>query len=148
MRVVWSARSADGLRGADIVAEDAVPDFNDRTMRGTLQGLGKLGLINTFLFTRDAQATTWVLAGNDIDALDDAVTAYRQSLGALQFASITLLGPTAVVRHRTAGGGNRFYLRYNNGNRQRVDGAVLLAQGLLAPDELPEEIPVPVKNFP
>lgn len=147
MKVVWTARSADGLRGADIVAEDAVTDFKDKAMQGTLQGLGKLGLISTFLFTKDNQATTWVLAGNDVDGLDDAVTAYRQSLGDLQFASITVLGPTAVVRHRTAGGGNRFYLRYNNGNRQKVDGAVLLAQGLLAPDELPENIPAPVKTF-
>lgn len=148
MRVIWSARSADGQRGADIVAEDDVPDFKDRAMRGTLEGLGKLGLISTFRFVRDQAATTWVLAGNDIDALDDAVTAYRQSLGDLQFASITVLGPTGVVRHRTAGGGNRYYLRYNSGSRQKVEGAVLLAQGLLAPDELPEEIPAPVKNFP
>lgn len=148
MRVVWTARSSDGLRGADIVADDAVNDFKDRAMQGTLQGLGKLGLISTFLFTKDNTATTWVLAGNDIDALDDAVTAYRQSLGDLQFASITLLGPAAVVRHRTAGGGNRFYLRYTNGNRQKVEGSVLLAQRLLAPDELPEEIPAPVKQFP
>lgn len=148
MRVVWHARSSDEQRGADIVAEDDVPDFKDRAMRGTLSGLGKLGAISTFLFTRDAQATTWVLAGNDIDALDDAVTAYRQSLGDLQFASITLLGPTGIVRHRTAGGGNRFYLRYLNGNRTKVEGAVLLAQGLLAPDELPDEIPAPVKQFP
>lgn len=148
MRVVWSARSADGLRGADIVAEDDVPDFKDRSMRGTLEGLGRLQQISTFRFVRDQAATTWVLAGNDIDAIDDAVTAYRQSLGDLQFASITVLGPTAVVRHRTAGGGNRYFLRYNNGTRQKVDGAVLLAQGLLAPDELPEEIPAPVKQFP
>jgi len=148
VRVVWSARSADGLRGADIVAEDTVNDFKDKAMQGTLQGLGKLGLINTFLFTKDNQATTWVLPGNDIDALDDAVTAYRQAIGPLEFASITLLGPTGVVRHRTTGGGNRFYLRYLNGNRTKVDGAVLLAQGLLAPDELPEQIPAPVKNFP
>lgn len=117
-------------------------------MQGSLEGLGKLGQISTFRFIRDTAATTWVLAGNDIDALDDAVTAYRQSLGDLQFASITVLGPTAVVRHRTVGGGNRYYLRYNSGVRQKVEGAVLLAQGLLAPDELPEEIPAPVKNFP
>jgi hypothetical protein len=136
------------LRGADIVAEDDVPDFKDRAMRGTLEGLGKLGKVSTFRYIRDAQATTWVLPGNDIDPLDDAVTAYRQSLGDLQFASITVLGPAAVVRHRTAGGGNRFYLRYLMGNRQKVEGSVLLAQGLLAPDELPEEIPAPVKNFP
>lgn len=148
MRVVWSARSQDGLRGADIVAEDDVNDFKDRAMRGTLEGLGKLGQISTFRYVRDNNATTWILPGNDIDALDDAVTAYRQSLGDLQFASITVLGPAAVVRHRTAGGGNRFYLRYVMGNRQKVEGAVLLAQGLLAPDELPEEIPAPVKNFP
>lgn len=148
MKVVWSARSADGLRGADIVAEDSVNDFKDKAIQGALQGLGKLGLISTFLFTKDNTATSWVLAGNDIDALDDAVTAYRQSLGDLVFASITLLGPTAVVRHKTSGGGNRYYLRYTNGNRQKVDGAVLLAQGLLAPDEVPENIPAPVKNFP
>ncbi len=148
MRVVWSARSADGLRGADIVAEDGVIDFRDRAMQGTLQGLGKLGSINTFLYTRDNQATTWVLAGNDIDAIDDAVTAYRQAIGPLEFASITLLGPAAVVRHRTQGGGNRFYLRYASGVRTKVDGAVLLAQGLLAPDELPESIAQPVKRFP
>jgi hypothetical protein len=148
MKVVWTARSADGLRGADIVAEDNVPQFQDRAIQGTLQGLGKLGLISTFLFTRETNSQTWVLAGNDIDALDDAVTAYRQSLGALQFASITLLGPTGIVRHRTAGGGNRFYLRYSSGVRQKVEGAVLLAQGLLAPDELPEVIPQPVKTFP
>lgn len=148
MKVVWSARSADGLRGADIVAEDDVNEFKDKAMRGTLEGLGKLGQVSTFRFVKDNNATTWVLAGNDIDALDDAVTAYRQSLGDLQFASITVLGPTGVVRHRTPGGGNRYYLRYLSGNRQKVEGAVLLAQGLLAPDELPEEIPAPVKQFP
>lgn len=148
MRVVWQARSADGLRGADIVAEDDVPDFKDRAMRGTLEGLGRLQQISTFRFVRDQLATTWVLAGNDIDAIDDSVTAYRQSLGDLQFASITVLGPTAVVRHRTAGGGNRYFLRYTLGQRAKVEGAVLLAQGLLAPDELPEEIPAPVKQFP
>lgn len=148
MKAVWSARSVDGLRGADIVAEDDVNDFRDKAMRGTLEGLGKLGLISTFRFIKDNTAQTWVLAGNDIDALDDAVTAYRQSLGDLRFASITVLGPTAVVRHRTSGGGNRFYLRYASGNRSKVDGAVLLSQGLLAPDELPENIPAPVKNFP
>lgn len=148
MRVVWSARSADGLRGADIVAEDAVNDFKDKAMQGNLEGLGKLGQISTFRFIKDAAATTWILAGNDIDAIDDAVTAYRQSLGDLQFASITVLGPTAVVRHRTSGGGNRYYLRYTNGNRVKVEGAVLLAQGLLAPDELPEEIGEPIRRFP
>lgn len=148
MKVIWQARSSDGLRGADIVADDSISEMKDKPMQGTLQGLGKLGLISTFLFTRDTQATTWVLAGNDIDAVDDAVTAYRQAIGDLQFASITLLGPTGVVRHRTSGGGNRYYLRYNNGNRQKVDAAVLLAQRLLAPDELPEAIPAPVKQFP
>lgn len=148
MRVIWSVRSSDGLRGADIVAEDAVNDLKDKPMRGTLQGLGKLGAISTFLFAKDNLANTWVLANSDVEAIDDAVTAYRQSLGALQFASITLLGPTALLRHRTPGGGNRFYLRYNNGDRQKVDPAVLLAQGLLAPDELPEQIPAPVKQFP
>lgn len=148
MKVVWQARSADGLRGADIVADDDVNAFNGSPKRGTLQGLGRLGQISTFLFTKDNAAPTWILTGNDIDAIDDAVTAYRQGLGGLQFASITVLGPTAVVRQRTAGGGNRFYLRYANGNRSKVDGAVLLAQGLLAPDELPEEIPAPVRQFP
>ncbi len=148
MRVVWTARSADGQRGADIVAEDQVPEFKDRAMQGTLQGLGKLGQISTFLFTRDTQATTWVLAGNDIDAVDDAVTAYRQALGSLEFASVTVLGPLGLVRHRTKGGGNRFYLRYINGARFKVDPSVLLAQGLIAPDEAPEEIPAPVQNFP
>lgn len=148
MKVIWSARSADGLRGADIVADDSVNELKDKPMQGTLQGLGKLGLISTFLFTKDNQAVTWVLAGNDVDALDDAVTAYRQSLGDLLFASITVLGSAGVVRYKTTGGGNRFYLKYNNGNRQKVDGAVLLAQGLLAPDELPENIPAPVKTFP
>lgn len=148
MKVVWSVRSVDGLRGADIVADDSVNDFKDKAMQGTLQGLGKLGQISTFLFTKDNTAQTWVLAGNDVDALDDAVTAYRQAIGDLEFASITLLGPSAIVRYRTAGGGNRFYLRYSNGNRNKVDGSVLLAQRLLAPDELPENIAAPVKNFP
>lgn len=146
MKLVFSVRSADGLRGADIVADDAVNQFNGAPKQGTLQGLGKLGLVSTFLFTRDQQATTWILAGNDVDPIDDAATAYRQPLGALQFGSITVLGPSAIVRHKV--GTNRFYLRYTNGNRQKVDGALLLAQGLLAPDELPEPIPQPVKQFP
>lgn len=146
MKVVWSARSADGLRGADIVADDSVNPFNGQPKQGTLEGLGKLGAISTFLYTKDTQAQTWVLAGNDVEAIDDAVTAYRQALGDLQFASITLLGPTGLVKHRL--GSNRFYLRYNVGNRQKVDGAVLLANKLIAPDELPENIPAPVKNFP
>lgn len=148
MKVVWQARSSDGLRGADIVADDDINAFNGSPKRGSLQSLGKLGQVSTFLFTKDAQANTWILAGNDVDALDDAVTAYRQSLGDLKFASITVLGPAAIVRHRTSGGGNRFYLRYTNGSRSKVDGSLLLAQGLLAPDELPEEIPEPVKKFP
>lgn len=146
MKVVWSVRSADGLRGADIVADDSVNPFNGQPKQGTIQGLGKLGAISTFLYTKDTQVQTWVLAGNDVDSIDDAVTAYRQALGELQFASITLLGPTGLVRHRL--GSNRFYLRYTAGNRSKVDGAVLLAQGLLAPDELPEVIPAPVKQFP
>lgn len=129
MKEVFSAISQNGRWGISIVSGDSV----EFPAEGSIEYLGKVSGIETFLFKKE-QTNTWVVVGGDLKPHKGGKVVISGYLQGLVKRTILLIEKEAIVEEFGYKGKSSHFVAYTNGNCSRITGPVLLALGLIKPD--------------
>jgi len=140
---IWEARSINGRWGIQITHPEGM-NLELGPVEGTLRSVGKSAGIECFEFV--PKKGSWVLAAReDLYSIEGASCACKMGLQGNSNATVLILGPSAIVKYVGYKGRSSSYHLYINGEKQDAPVSVLLALGLIEPEEAPTPINDPPK---
>lgn len=128
--ILWQRHSTNGRWGIALVG----PAGAELPCQGSVRHLGQVAGVSTWLL-EPGETGTWVIAAGDITVHGGATVAESMDLQSSDTATILVLGPQAVVEHHGYKRRSSDVLDYIDGQHQTIPGPVLLAMGLLQPQQ-------------
>lgn len=149
MEKLWECRSTNGRWGAVLLAKDVVQGHQsgsgnygrDGSYPGRATPLGEVAGTKTFRL--DPEPGSFVVCGGDVTPVEGsgAIVVYRESLQSSSYGSIISARPGAILRSTGYKGRSAWFRALcEDGSLADVPASVVLALGLVEPDEAPEPV--------